>query len=409
MRHRLVLVFAVVASLAAAVPGLARAATIVVDSTADGPLISPGADECTLRDAIEDAIFDDSNYGDCLSGDGDDTIVFQLPAGSTITLTAGELALPSRVAGQNIDIEGPGADELTISGGDASRVFQVFESPLGVQDTISGLTIASGKVESGEESEGGGVLNKGDLTLAGVVVEGNEAKATGSSVVTGNGGGIANESNATLTLERSAVAGNTAGAVASGGGLAYADGGGIFNKGALAIIDSTIADNGAIAVGGGGQSASGGGIANVLSSPLAVTSSTIAGNAVVSGFLASGANVLATGTAEFENTIVTAPEGATNCAAPVTSHGFNLEDGETCGFAQSTDQPNTNPRLAAAGLADNGGPTPTMLPRSASMAIDAGEAMSDVDQRGQGFPRLVGTGVDIGAVESDVIFADGFD
>lgn len=82
MRHRLVLVFAVVASLAAAVPGLARAATIVVDSTADGPLISPGADECTLRDAIEDAIFDDSNYGDCLSGDGDDTIVFQLRPGA---------------------------------------------------------------------------------------------------------------------------------------------------------------------------------------------------------------------------------------------------------------------------------------------------------------------------------------
>jgi hypothetical protein len=31
------------------------------------------------------------------------------------------------------------------------------------------------------------------------------------------------------------------------------------------------------------------------------------------------------------------------------------------------------------------------------------------DQRGPGFPRVIGSFADIGAVESDVIFSNGFD
>src|SRR5438093_7100402 len=52
-----------------------------------------------------------------------DTIVFS-PAlnGQTITLTSGEL-----VINKSLDVEGPGADELTISGNDTSRVFTLTE------------------------------------------------------------------------------------------------------------------------------------------------------------------------------------------------------------------------------------------------------------------------------------------
>jgi hypothetical protein len=61
------------------------------------------------------------------------------------------------------------------------------------------------------------------------------------------------------------------------------------------------------------------------------------------------------------------------------------------------------PMLGA--LADNGGSTLTMLPLEGSPLIDAGPAVipsfagNEFDQRGPGFPRVVGTRGDIGAVE----------
>jgi hypothetical protein len=147
----------------------------------------------------------------------------------------------------------------------------------------------------------------------------------------------------------------------------------------------------------------------VLAGPLAVGSSTIVGNTVISGALRSGANVLAGGTAEFENTIIAAPEGAANCSGALTSLGFNLEDEDSCGFNQATDQSNTDPKLAAAGLADNGGPTPTIALEPGSPALDQGLAApgETTDQRGLRRPVVLpgltappgGDHADIGAFE----------
>ena len=62
----------------------------------------------------------------------------------------------------------------------------------------------------------------------------------------------------------------------------------------------------------------------------------------------------------------------------------------------------TAPNLAP--LAENGGPTKTRLPNLGSAAIDAGDpafgATPATDQRGAGFPRIAGTRIDIGAVET---------
>ena len=69
--------------------------------------------------------------------------------GKTIVLTSGELAIST-----SLDIEGPGADELTISGGGSSRVFDVTTSGLNV--TIAGLTITDGLAP-----QGGGVIDQG--------------------------------------------------------------------------------------------------------------------------------------------------------------------------------------------------------------------------------------------------------
>ena len=55
------------------------------------------------------------------------------------------------------------------------------------------------------------------------------------------------------------------------------------------------------------------------------------------------------------------------------------------------------------GLANNGGPTQTIALLSNSPAVDAGNSLLDggqmTDQRGAGFPRVVGANVDIGAFE----------
>jgi hypothetical protein len=91
------------------------------------------------------------------------------------------------------------------------------------------------------------------------------------------------------------------------------------------------------------------------------------------------------------------------------SGGYNLigaGNNATDAFVLTGDQTGvTNPMLAA--LADNGGPTETHALLPGSPAIDAGDpsAMAGVgdtpefDQRGSGFDRVVGDGIDIGAYE----------
>ena len=82
-----------------------------------------------------------------------DTIVFAKSV-HAITLTSGELSI-----GVNLDIEGPGAATLTVSGDNASRVFDVQGD---VTVTIGGLTIANGLVVDGK---GGGIANEEGATL----------------------------------------------------------------------------------------------------------------------------------------------------------------------------------------------------------------------------------------------------
>src|SRR3954468_1838343 len=82
----------------------------------------------------------------------DDTIVFAPSVwDKTITLTSGELPVT-----KSLDIEGPGAARLTVSG-DRAHARRVFHVSGGVTVTIAGLTIADGSDNSGEG--GGGVLN----------------------------------------------------------------------------------------------------------------------------------------------------------------------------------------------------------------------------------------------------------
>src|SRR5262249_40476871 len=83
-----------------------------------------------------------------------DSIVFASGLSGTITLTSGELAV-----NKSLSIFGPGAGTITVSGNNAQRVFHTLA---GTNVTLSGLTIANGKVSD----FGAGVESEGSLTLS---------------------------------------------------------------------------------------------------------------------------------------------------------------------------------------------------------------------------------------------------
>jgi hypothetical protein len=76
-----------------------------------------------------------------------DTILFAPSLnGQTITLTSDQLTL-----NKSLDIEGPGAGLLALSGNDTNRIFDINE---GLTVTINGLTLAHGQA--------GGVTTPGE-------------------------------------------------------------------------------------------------------------------------------------------------------------------------------------------------------------------------------------------------------
>ena len=130
------------------------------------------------------------------------TITFDMnQVTSPITLTTGELLI-----GKNLTINGPTSTGLTISGNNASRIFNVQSGTV----AISKMQISGGTVTGG--NNGGGVLNAGTLTLINTTVSGNTAA--------NQGGGVYNSG--TLTLVNSTLSGNT-GTLGGGGSPSSAE------------------------------------------------------------------------------------------------------------------------------------------------------------------------------------------
>jgi hypothetical protein len=224
--------------------------TLTVLNTADS---GPGS----LRDTIAAA----------QSGD---TIVFDPSLnGQTITLTSGELAF-----NQSLNLQGPGADQLTISGNNAGRVFDLTGS--GADVAIAGLTIANGL-----STQGGGIENAAsNLTLSNDVLSNDHA--VGLPGGPGEGGGVYSGSAATLLDADTVFTGDVAqGGVADANGDAgIALGGGLYNAGVATLSDSTFTANratgGDSAPGGQGGNGFGGAVGNAGS--LAVSDSTFTAN-----------------------------------------------------------------------------------------------------------------------------------
>jgi hypothetical protein len=193
------------------------------------------------------------------------TVDFQPGLTGTITLTSGELDVL-----QDLTITGPGADVMTVSGNQSSRVFNVAA---GVTAAISGLTIADGRTSTAD-SDGGGIANAGTLTLSDSTLRHNAAV---SDTRGGNGGGVANAS--TLTILGCIFDGNTATDTSTRdyGGM----GGGIYNQGAgtLTIRDTVFNGNSTHA----NLGSSGGGIENDNGGAVTITHSTLSGSSVDGG------------------------------------------------------------------------------------------------------------------------------
>ncbi len=174
----------------------------------------------TLREAIEAA---NNNTAVCDAPAGSDLEVDLIefdsslftngvdPVPGTITYTAGNGRLEIT---DDLDIQGPGQELLTIDANGQSGVFFVAEN---VTATINGLTITDGTADYG-----GGIYNLGTLTVADSTISENSAS--------NQGGGI--RSYGTLTVVDSTISGNM--------GI----GGGIFHDGiGLTVMNSTISEN----------------------------------------------------------------------------------------------------------------------------------------------------------------------
>lgn len=217
----------VAGGLALLAPAPARAANVVVNSTADTTTLCTVAGTRCLREAITAA------------GSGG-TITFAVTG--TIVLGRGTLVIANPMT-----ITGPGAALLTVDANNAVRVFSV---PATGYTLISGLTIQRG---NNPGVGGGGIYVAHTLTLTGVIVRANTASGAAPD---GNGGGIYVDTGGTLVVESSTIGGPNPG----DGNTAPNDGGGIYldDSGPLTVRNgSVIRGNAALGYGGGIYSSGG--------------------------------------------------------------------------------------------------------------------------------------------------------
>ena len=320
-----------------------------------------------------------------------DTITFDRSlAGATLVLTQGSDISIDRSITIDGDVNGDDKADVTLSGNDTSRIFNI----------ITGATDV--------------VLQSLNLT------DGLTAGSYGGAV-------RVNSSSAALTIIDSTIANNTAGT----------GGGGIYSKGTLSVVNSTISGNHAASYGGGITMASGtalsvvnstitgnsvtnhgGGIMVANTVDLTIRDSTIVGNSA--GGNTGGVRFYSGTTATITNSVIAQNTG--NNGADIGNGGIGgalIAGNDFFGTTVTIDTDlgdningGGNPRLGQ--LLDNGGTVLTFSPLDGSPLISAGNRtflradLADIDgdgstvdllpQDGRGGARSVGT-LDIGAVE----------
>ncbi|MCC6179625.1 MAG: right-handed parallel beta-helix repeat-containing protein [Chloroflexi bacterium] len=381
---------------------------------------------CTLRAAIMEAN----------ARAGADTI--SLPAGTYVLFLTG--ADDAALAG-DLDV----TSELRLSGAGAGSTTVVTETGEGIFEVRPGgrLTVESLRLQPGARAPLTAlIVNLGNLSVVDTDLSGgpiglenlgeaivSRARLTGGQKGIKNGGSLTmtdltiagagevglHHMSGSATLARSTVAESTDAGIVADAPLMVTDstvsgnrGPGIIVSAGLSLMNVTVSGNAT-----GPQRIyplAGVYVAWHSGAPIAayLTNITIAENA------GPGVAVGGYGTAVLRNTILAANRHLgtlTNCyrgdpISQVTSDGYNLEDGNTCGLTAQGDHTNTGPMLGP--LADNGGLTRTQALLPGSPAIDAGtnQGCPAADQRGVTRPQD-GNGdgsslCDIGAYEVQV-------
>lgn len=260
-------------------------------------------------------------------------------------------------------------------------------------------------VENQTAASGGGIWSEADLQLVRTSFEINEADL--------NGGGLYQRGSRRGELTETWFTNNSAN-----------QGGGFYNEGRLDVFQSGINTNTAFA-------GLGGGIFNQGSSAvLLIRSSTISANMVVPTDEGGGAGIInnggelrlefstlaynntngvfnRSGLVRLENTVL-GHHGGDNCVGnPVDSGGYNLEDGTSCDFAESSDLEADS--VGIDWLALNGGFSLNHALLPGSPALDSGDpgACPPADQRGVSRPQ--GDRCDRGSFESEELAGEGSD
>lgn len=383
-----------------------------------------------------------------------DTVSLDGLACDRIETTSYSIVIPQ----DTLTIQGPGADRMTIASVIANRV--LVHSGYGTL-TLSGVTIADGRFPASTvASLGGCIASLGSVDLEDSIVTGCRAETTGSPYDLTKGGGVYTFGDLTLRNSRitdsyvgahsglrargggayvhgsmvmkySSIDYNTAGPRGIAGGAWVAGNGGFLGTylanssingnqayavGALllapgsatpnvTITNSTIADNSVAQFIGG--------IKDYV--PLHIYSSTISGNSaglltdpntgdpIDSGLFFANATVTLQSTLMAGNRAAGQPADISKYSTSGSVDGAdNLILAADCVVPADTIE-GVDPLLGD--LDPHGGPTPTVDLLPGSPAIDAGNnaGTASYDQRGAGFPRVVGASADIGAFETSPV------
>jgi nitrous oxidase accessory protein NosD len=315
------------------------------------------------------------------------------------------------IVAKDVTLRGVNSASTTIQGSGSDRVIRISA---GYTVTIQHVTITGGNQTGYTSGGGGGIRNSGNLTLSHSVVTGNYGEP--------KGGGLSNDSSATLEVFRCTIAGNStyhAGETGLGGG-------GIYNSGTLTVSETTISENTAddgtskqdrgggvfnhdgvmllerVTINGNSATGVGGGVNSNLSSgsttlinvtiydntadggaglalsggasggTTTINNSTIVGNTATTTY-GTKAALLVYAPLSISNTLIddnTTYDCSGEPGTYVTSGGYNLTHWTNCGLTATGDQQGADADLGP--LQDNGGWTDTIALLPGSPGIDEG-------------------------------------
>ena len=210
---------------------------LVVDTSLDEPVkhaCTPAVNDCSLRGAIDVANAPGWWSTETITFDPATDFVpitLSIPGASENFNASGDLDILD-----NVQIIGNAPEFTVVDANDTDRVFHVLGGIGGV--LLSGVTVTDGAAPSGEDGGGIASLAPGELTL-------QYSAVTGNTVPAGRGGGI--YSSGFVGVDQATISTNTAG----DGAGAYIAGNDFF------MSRSTVSDNTASGAGGGIHNAAG--------------------------------------------------------------------------------------------------------------------------------------------------------